>query len=125
MSLDFGFSTKLISNQSPQLQGLARKLNFACSKLRYDTFQKANNKGCDQSANLCRLVCAFAVFSLGRQVFSHQGPLKKMPILIGSKILIQDSLFITLCLGSIEMDSVISESVYNFKGQFCKGITGK
>ena len=30
-------------------------LNFACSKLRYNTFQKANNIGADQSVKMCRL----------------------------------------------------------------------
>ena len=29
--------------------------------LHYDTFQKANNKGADQSAQMCRLVCACVV----------------------------------------------------------------
>ena len=33
--------------------------NFTCSKLRYDLFQNANNKGADQSARMRRLVCAF------------------------------------------------------------------
>ena len=32
---------------------------FACSKFRYHTFQKANNKGADQTAQMRRLVCAF------------------------------------------------------------------
>ena len=35
--------------------------NFACSKFRYDTFQKANNKDADQTARMRRLVCAFVV----------------------------------------------------------------
>ena len=30
-------------------------------KSRYDTFQIANSKGADQSARMCRLVCAFVV----------------------------------------------------------------
>ena len=38
-----------------------KNLNFACIKLRYDTFQKANNKGTDQSARMGRLVCACVV----------------------------------------------------------------
>ena len=33
--------------------------NFTCSKYRYDTFQKVNNKGVDQSAQMHRLVCTF------------------------------------------------------------------
>ena len=35
--------------------------NFACSKLRYGAFPKANNKGADQTAQMCRLVCIFFV----------------------------------------------------------------
>ena len=34
-----GFQTKRDANQPAQLLGLARKLKFACSKSRYDTFQ--------------------------------------------------------------------------------------
>ena len=54
-NLSLGFRQR-ISNKSPQLQRRAR--NFTCSKLTYDTFQKANNKGADQTARMCRLVCA-------------------------------------------------------------------
>ena len=32
--------------------------NFACSKPRYDTIKKVNNKGADQTARMRRLVCA-------------------------------------------------------------------
>ena len=32
-----------------------------CSKLSYDTFQKANNKGAGQTARMRRLVCTFVV----------------------------------------------------------------
>ena len=60
-NLTSGFPTKRDSNKSPQLQRLTRKLKFACSKFRHDTFQKANNKGTDQSARMRRLVCAFVV----------------------------------------------------------------
>ena len=35
--------------------------NFTCSKFSYDTFQKANNKGADQTAWMCRLVCTCVV----------------------------------------------------------------
>ena len=59
-NLSSGFPTKRDSNQSPQLQRRARKLKFR-SKFRYDTFQKTNNKGADQTAHMCRLVCAFVV----------------------------------------------------------------
>ena len=35
--------------------------NFTCSKFTYDTFHKANNKGADQTAQMCRLVCSCVV----------------------------------------------------------------
>ena len=35
--------------------------DFACSKLRYDTFQKANNKGADQPAPMHKLIYTFVV----------------------------------------------------------------
>ena len=35
--------------------------DFACSKFTYDTFQKANNYGADQSVQMRRLVCAIVV----------------------------------------------------------------
>ena len=41
-----------------QLQRL-ENWNFDCSKFRYDTFQKVNKKGADQSAWMRRLVCTF------------------------------------------------------------------
>ena len=49
-NLSWGCPTERVSNQSPQLQRLARKLNFTCSNFTYDNFQKANNKGADQTA---------------------------------------------------------------------------
>ena len=44
-----------------QLHKLARHWFFACSMFRYYTFQIAYNKGADQSAQMCVLVCAFVV----------------------------------------------------------------
>ena len=35
--------------------------NFACIKYTYDTFQRANNKGADQTSQMFRLVCFFVV----------------------------------------------------------------
>ena len=52
------FPTKGDSNQSTQLQRLAL-LVAKC--------QKTNKKGADQSARMCRLVCAFAVRKRRRQ----------------------------------------------------------
>ena len=60
-NLSSRFPTKRVSNQFPQLQRLARKFNFYCSKFTYDTFQKANNKGADQTVQMRGLVCACVV----------------------------------------------------------------
>ena len=38
------------------------------------TFQKANNKGADQTARMRRLVCAFVVCNRQSQGFSRLGP---------------------------------------------------
>ena len=62
-NLPSGFPTKQVSNQSPQLQELARKLKFTCV-----TFPKANREGADQTAWML-----FA--NHRRQVFSRRGPL--------------------------------------------------
>ena len=40
----------------------------------YDTFQKANNKGADQTVQMHRLVCACVVRKPRRQVFLRRGP---------------------------------------------------
>ena len=68
--LSFGFPTKCDSNQSPQLQTF---WNMNRSKFRYDTFQKVNTKGADQSAGMHRLDCTFAVCKPQRQALSRQG----------------------------------------------------
>ena len=68
-NLSSGFPTKQDLNQSSQLQRIVGKMKYACRKFRYDTFQKANNKGADQSARGRRLVCAFVFRMLRRQVF--------------------------------------------------------
>ena len=36
--------------------------NFTYSKVNYGTFQKANNKGADQTVHMRRLVCACVVY---------------------------------------------------------------
>ena len=36
-------------------------LNFTCSKFTYETFQKANNKGADQTARISSLVFACVI----------------------------------------------------------------
>ena len=40
-----------------------------CRKSRYNTFQNANNKGADQTARMCRLVCAFVVRKPPEDIF--------------------------------------------------------
>ena len=62
--------TKPVSGGVPQSQTQISLLsykdklenwNIPCSQFRYDTFQKANNKGADQAVGMCRLVYAFDV----------------------------------------------------------------
>ena len=72
--LSLGSPPKRDSNQSTQLQRLVKKWNFACSKCRYDIFQKFNNKCVDQAAQMRKLVCAFVVRKLRRQISSCRGP---------------------------------------------------
>ena len=43
--------------------------NFACSKPRYNTFQKANNIGADQTARMRRLVCACVIRNTSKTGF--------------------------------------------------------
>ena len=70
-----GSPTKRDSNQSSQLQRLARKLKLdKLSKLTYGTCQKANNKGTDQTAQMHRLVCAFIVRKPPKTGFLASGP---------------------------------------------------
>ena len=61
-NLSSGFLKNRDSNRSSELQRLARILKFCLKhKFRYATFQKANNKGADQTARMRRLVCACVV----------------------------------------------------------------
>ena len=48
--------------------------NIAISNFINYTFLGVNNKGADQTARMCRLVCAFDVRMQLRQVFSRHGP---------------------------------------------------
>ena len=59
--LSSGFTTMQDSNQPAQLQGVhaARKLKFCAKQVYQLYFQEANNKSTDQTAQICRLVCAF------------------------------------------------------------------
>ena len=46
---------------------LARILKFLCKKFSYHTFNRLNNKGADETVQMCRLVCAFDVPSVVQQ----------------------------------------------------------
>ena len=49
--------------------------NFTCSKYTYNTFQKENNKGADQTAGKRRLVCACVVRKPPKTVFLASRPI--------------------------------------------------
>ena len=68
--------------QTSLLRGWGENWNFTCVKFRYDTFQKTNNKGADQAAQMRRLVCAFVVHKPQRRFFSHRGPNSNLEILL-------------------------------------------
>ena len=70
----FGVPKQLDSNQSPQLQGLARNLNFPCSTFGYDTFQIAKHKGADRSDGYAGWYESLLFANHQRQVFSRRGP---------------------------------------------------
>ena len=70
-NLSSGFPTKLDSNQSPHLPRLAREFEISPVASLYGNFQKANNKGADQSAQMRMLVCAFVVRQPLEDRFSH------------------------------------------------------
>ena len=61
VNLSSVYATLYVSFQSAQQQRLARILKFAYGKYIYHTLKKANNKGADQTAWMCRLVCTFVV----------------------------------------------------------------
>ena len=48
--------------------------NFACSKPRYDTFQKGNNEGADQTSRMRRLACACVIRKLQKTGFLASRP---------------------------------------------------
>ena len=49
----------------------ATDCEFACSKVRYETTYLANNQDVDQNALMSKLVCAFVVRKLRRQLLSR------------------------------------------------------
>ena len=76
-NLSLGCPTKRVSNQSPQLQRLAKKLKLTCSKFTHDTFQRVNNKGADQTARMRRVVLAFLVCNPRKPGFLASRPMCK------------------------------------------------
>ena len=58
-------------------RGQLENWNSACSKSRYDTFQKANYKDADQSARMHRLVYAFVIHKPPKTGFLTSRPIWK------------------------------------------------
>ena len=102
----FGFPTKAVSKQYPQLQRLAVNCNFTCRMFTFDTFQKANNKSTDQTALICRLVCACVVRKPQKTGFLASRPIccwyskHIVIVLIGKKTItiLHSKRFLTLCI---------------------------
>ena len=69
-----GVCPRKIQTSMPSYRGRPEYWNFACSKWSHHAFQKAKNKGADQTAQLRRLVCAFIIRLQQRQVFLLWGP---------------------------------------------------
>ena len=95
-----------------------------CGKFICDTFQKANNKGADQSAWVCRLVCAFVVLKPQRPVFLHQGPYYPLQV-VNSKGAYDTAQFCRLVCTFVTNNSMKSDFLVtrpNMKQQFNVGI---
>ena len=60
----------LTQDTNGKVSWASRNTQKVC-KSRYNTFQNANNKGADQTAQMRRLVCVFVVCKHRRQVFSR------------------------------------------------------
>ena len=69
LKVSSGFPTKPDSNQSAQLQSLARIETRLTTTCRY--FPKRNNKGADQTMQMRRLVCTFIVRMQQSQFFNQ------------------------------------------------------
>ena len=57
----WGFRQKEFQTSLLSYRDYLENRNFACSEFRYESFQKANNKGADQAARMRRLFCACVV----------------------------------------------------------------
>ena len=56
-----GFRHSEIQTSLPSYRDALENRNFTRGKFTYETYQKANNKGADQSARMRRLVCVCVV----------------------------------------------------------------
>ena len=74
----WGFRQSGIQTSLLSYRDLLENRNFACSKIWYDTFQKANNKSADQTAWMRRLVCAFVVRKPPKTGFLKSRPIWKL-----------------------------------------------
>ena len=72
-NLSLEFPPKRVSNQSPELQRLSRKMEFHMQQV-YIYFPKINSKGADQNAQMRRLVCACVVIKPRRSGFLASAP---------------------------------------------------
>ena len=70
-----GFRHSEIQTSLPSYRDALENRNVTLGKFTYETYQKANNKGADQSARMRRLVCVCVVRNPRRQVFSRCGPI--------------------------------------------------
>ena len=70
----FGVSDSDIQTSLLSYRDYPKNLNFAGGKYRYDTFQLTNNKGANQTAQMCRLVSAFVVGKPPKTGFLPRGP---------------------------------------------------
>ena len=70
----YGVFDQIRHKPTAQLQRLVRILNFSCGKFDNYNFKIGDNKGTDQNAWKCRLVCVFVVHMHQSQVFPWQEP---------------------------------------------------
>ena len=56
--------------------------SFVCSKFINYTYKRENNKGTDQTARMCRRVCAFNLRMQPRQVFSRNSLISMITVII-------------------------------------------
>ena len=114
----FGVSHQAMLKPASSATETSRKIEILLEetsrKIRYDTFQKANNKGADQSVQMRRLVCAFVVHKPRRQVFSYGGTYYVRLEFLDS--LHTSSFFSKMCLYAKNLRQYLMESNQNCMG---------